>query len=438
MLNARVAKQHTRCASWLVVMAIVAIPTLARAQDDRFDDPPDPAQATTSPPAPSPAATGLFTQPRLLTNAVQLFSGQFGDTGQKKNGWYVELSNMITGSGFVSVGPGYRRYLFNKQAFIDGSAAVSWHLYNMAQMRFEAPDIANHHLTLGTQGMWQNPTQINYWGIGPDTNDADQSQYQLRSFDVVSYAAFRPNDWLTFSGELGYLFRPHVLNAGGTFKPNFPDTQQAFPNDPGVSLPFQPNFLHSETSAYTDTRDYRGHPTRGSLYRAALTTYSDRGTGVFSFNQYEAEGLQFIRLNGRQWILALHGWLLWTGIPTGNQIPFYLLPSLGGQNTLRGYSNYRFHDNNLVLAQAESRWALFTNVDGAVFVDAGNVAPVFSNLNFDQWDVGAGLRLHTQRTTWARLDVAHGLEGWQVVFRTSDPLRLGRLYRRIAAIPFVP
>jgi Omp85 superfamily domain len=437
MINETVARRHIRGAARLaIVMALIAVPGLALAQDDRFDDPPDPAQAAT--PTPVPAVSSFLTQPRFLTNAVQRVIDRFGDNPRQKNGWYVELSNMITGSGFVSAGPGYRRYLFNKQAFVDGSAAVSWHLYNMAQLRFEAPDIGNHHFTLGTQGMWQDATQVNYWGIGPDTLDADQSQYQVRSFDAVGYGAYRPNDWLTFSSELGYLFRPHILAPGGTFKPNFPEAQQAFPNDPGMNLPFQPNFLHSETAVTADTRDYRGHPTRGSLYRAAFTTYSDRSTGEFSFNQYEAEGLHLFQLNGPRWILALHGWLLWSGIPSGNEIPFYLIPSLGGQNTLRGYSNYRFHDNDLLYASAESRWALFTNVDGAVFVDAGNVAPVFGDLNLNQWDVGAGLRLHTQRYTWARVDVAHGLEGWNVLFRTTDPLRLGRVTRRIAAIPFVP
>ncbi len=52
--------------------------------------------------------------------------------------------------------------------------------------------------------------------------------------------------------------------------------------------------------------------------------------------------------------------------------------------------------------------------------------------------MGAGLRMHTNRATLARMDVAHGSEGWRVVFRTSDPLHLSRLSHRIALIPFVP
>ncbi|HEY2594695.1 MAG TPA: hypothetical protein VGK33_12420, partial [Chloroflexota bacterium] len=60
------------------------------------------------------------------------------------------------------------------------------------------------------------------------------------------------------------------------------------------------------------------------------------------------------------------------------------------------------------------------------------------DLNLDKLSVGGGLRLHTDKETFARLDVAYGAEGWNAVFRTSDPLRLARLTRRVAAVPFVP
>ena len=52
--------------------------------------------------------------------------------------------------------------------------------------------------------------------------------------------------------------------------------------------------------------------------------------------------------------------------------------------------------------------------------------------------VGAGLRLHTRRQTFARLDVARGSEGWRLVFRVTDPLDLSRVSRRLVAAPFVP
>ena len=79
-----------------------------------------------------------------------------------------------------------------------------------------------------------------------------------------------------------------------------------------------------------------------------------------------------------------------------------------------------------------------THVDTAFFIDAGNVAPRAGDLNLERRSYGAGLRLHTRRYTFARVDVAHGSEGWRVMFRLDDPLTLARLKRRTALIPVVP
>ena len=125
-------------------------------------------------------------------------------------------------------------------------------------------------------------------------------------------------------------------------------------------------------------------------------------------------------------------------VPPGREVPVYLMPSLGGADTLRGYSNYRFHDRQLLLASAESRWPIFAHLDAAVFVDTGTVAARAGDLGFDKTATGFGLRVHSHRSTLARVDVAHNAEGWHVLFRPSDPFNLLRLRRWTAAVPFVP
>ena len=92
----------------------------------------------------------------------------------------------------------------------------------------------------------------------------------------------------------------------------------------------------------------------------------------------------------------------------------------------------------MVVANAEARISLFTHVDAAVFVDAGNVAARFGDLNLDKRGYGVGFRMHSYKSTFARLDLATGDDGWRVLFRMSDPLHLSRLSRWTAAIPFVP
>ena len=50
------------------------------------------------------------------------------------------------------------------------------------------------------------------------------------------------------------------------------------------------------------------------------------------------------------------------------------MPTLGGNDTLRGFRNYRFRGPHALLLQAEYRWELWSGLDGALFYDAGKVA----------------------------------------------------------------
>lgn len=432
------------CVTQLLVLLLVSS---AAAQTDPGNAPAQ-TQAPISGRAPTPlprksppplGPDGFLREPLFLSTGIDFLIDKFGDgTGEPKSGFYPELSNMITGAGWLSVGPGYRQFLNNDHVLLDTSAAVSWRFYKMMQARVEGRDLADGHLLLGAQGMWRDNTQVNFFGIGEDAVDADQSQYRLQALDFVGYGSWFFNDWLTFAGTVGFLAQVTVMPPGGTFKQDLPFSRVLFPTEPAMSLSQQPDFLHSNVSLTADTRDYRGHPTSGGRYRAALTTYSDRTSDVFSFSEYEAEATHFFPLADRRWVLAFRGWTVYSDVGPGHEIPFYLLPSLGGHNTLRSYHNYEFHDQNLLVVNAESRWAIFTHVDAALFFDAGNVAAEYRDLNLDKTSVGAGLRLHTERTTIARLDVAHGAEGWNVLFRTSDPLRLTRGRLRVANIPFTP
>jgi outer membrane protein assembly factor BamA len=211
-----------------------------------------------------------------------------------------------------------------------------------------------------------------------------------------------------------------------------------FPHDPGVGLAEQPSYIHGEVWFQSDTRDHRGHPSRGGLYRVARTTFHDRQDNTFSFGRYDVEGLQLVPLKLARSVIALHAMAAFTDLDDGQTVPFYLLPSLGGHNTLRGYTDYRFHDRHLLAVNVESRWLLFNHVDGVAFVDAGNVAARAKDLDLGKRTYGIGVRVHADTSTFVRLDAGHGTEGWHVMLKLTDPFRLARLSRVTAAIPFVP
>lgn len=420
-----------------VLLFVVALPAFAAAQDASGPEAGAPADQTR--PVTEGRGLWLLAEPQLVTQGLDLAHKVFGDdTTPPKTGFYPEFSNMITGSGFVSAGPGYRLNFLDGQAFFDTSAAVSWHLYKMAQARLEFSQLADDHVTLGIQSMWQDNTQVSYFGLGPGAVLGGESQYRLQTTDAVAYGALRPAEWLSLDAEVGWLKRPRVMATAGTFNPHYADARVAYAGDPGMSEAYQPNFLHSELSVTANTLDSRSHPTLGGLYRAAMTSFRDQSAGTYNFDQYEAEAVQMVPLGDRRVVLGLHAWSVYSDVRNGHAVPFYLMPVIGGHNTIRSYDDYQFHDLNSVVATAELRVAVLAHLDAAVFYDAGSVAARYNDLTFDKTAVGAGLRLHMRRATFARMDVAHGAQGWTLVLRTNDSFKLSRVTNRLAAIPFMP
>jgi hypothetical protein len=393
------------------------------------------ANAAATPAAQTEPADGLLREPAGLQSGIDFASRWLEHDGEPKDGFYPDFS-LVTGAGWISVGPGYRRHLFDGKALVDASALMSWRAYKQAQARVELPRIAADRVTLGAQVRWQDFTQVNYFGRGPNSLEGLRSEYRLKDTDVLGYGAVRANDWLSVTGRFGWLKTPTLSASAGPFDQNFPDALEVFAGDPGVGDPT--SFLHGDVGLTADSRDHADRPTSGALYRASGGFYSDRNLGLFSFRRYDAEGLQVVPVVRDKWHVVLHGWGVFSDTSSGNDVPFYLLPTLGGDRTLRGFHNFRFHDRNLLLASAESRWAIFRQVDAALFVDAGNVAPRLRDLDLNKTSYGAGVRVHGRTSTLGRLDFAHSREGWEIFFSLKDPFALTRRTERSTIVPFVP
>jgi len=386
----------------------------------------------------TPIIPGIVQEPTLLKKFINATDNTIG--GDPQDGPYVEWGNMITGSGWISAGPGYRHHVLDGRAVIDASAAVSWNIYKTYQAAIEFPHLDRDRLSLGGQVMYQDLMAVEYFGLGNDSSVSKQSAYRFNNLDILSFARLRPTPWLSVDGRFGWIPRPDLSTATG---PNvhYPNTVDLFTEATAPGIHTQPTFLHGDISVAADTRDHAGHPTIGGLYRAGAAIYSDRDAGTYSFRRYEVEAAQFVPLFTRQWVLALHGWGVFSDTSNGEVVPFYLMPSLGGKNTLRGYHDYRFHDTDMETFSAESRWALFTHVDAAVFADAGKVAPRAGDLGLHHLksSYGLGLRLHNTTTNLVRLDVGHSPEGWRLYLKVSDPFKRSTpASGRTAVVPFVP
>jgi Omp85 superfamily domain len=422
--------ERTRCALFLLMM--LAAGPAASAQD--------PQPVSLPPGWITPTQPGLVAEPALLRKLVRTSESTIGDDREPGDGLYVETGNMITGEGWISAGPGYRRHLLDGRMRFNASAAVSWNFYNVAQASVELPHLAGDRLTVGAQVMHQDFLKVEYFGLGNDSRLSGESGYRFKNSDVLGYATVRATRWLSVSGRFGGILQPHLLAAAGP-RVTIPNTVDLFSDAsaPGILAP--PSFLHGDVLVAADLRDHKGHPTAGGLYQFVAATYADRDAGRYSFRRYEMDASQFVPLVTKQWILALHARQVFSDASSDHVVPFYLMPSLGGKNTLRGYDDYRFHDNDMEAFSVELRSALFTHLDAAVFADAGKVASRAADLDLRHLEqsYGVGLRVHNATATLVRLDVGHSVEGWKMFIKVSDPFKRSvPMSGRSAVVPFVP
>jgi hypothetical protein len=417
-------------AAFLAAVVVGGFPITAHAQDDRRPPP--------RPPESQSAPAGFIAEPDIIERVV-IFGERRHAAGDLNSGFQWGLAEMVPGAGWAG-GLVYRRWGKDDRQVMEISSALSARGYKIIEARYEMPRLARSRFAAGAQGKWLDYPRLTYFGQGPDSLEANVTEYGLRSFNAAGYGIYRPVRWLSVRGELGLLV-PSVQSSENALERDRGDAAVAFAGDPVFASESQPKYLTAGISVTADSRDFPDHPLRGGLIHLSATRYSDRSTSESdarpsaSFGRYEAEAAQFIPLAGDRVVLAAHGRLVSSLTDEDQFVPFYLQPSLGSHSQLRSYSDFRFHDRHLALVNVETRFALMTHVDAALFVDAGNVAARAADLNLLKRSYGAGLRLHSRHLTYLRLDVAHGDEGWRMFVRVTDPFQLSKPRRSTVLLP---
>ena len=228
---------------------------------------------------------------------------------------------MVTGAGWVSAGIGYRHWLFDDKAVVDGSVGYSWRGYKAAQARVEFPAIRRSRLGFGVQYRWQDLTQVTYFGAGPDALEDDRSEYRMTSHNVVGFGTLRTTRWLSLRARAGWLYSPSLGAPTGHFRRGYPSTFDVFPNDGTLMRPDQPNFLHADLSVVADTRTRSNHPTHGGLYRVSWATFRERDAREFLFQRYEAEAVHLVPVASNRIVFTVHGWTVMTDASAGGRCP---------------------------------------------------------------------------------------------------------------------
>ena len=161
-----------------------------------------------------------------------------------------------------------------------------------------------------------------------------------------------------------------------------------------------------------DWRTSPGYSRRGGFYGVTLHDYADQDE-QFGFRQVDYEAIQHFPILREAWVISLRGLARTDYSKTNQQVPFFMLPYVGGGSTLRGFTSHRFRDQNGLPLQAE--WRIMANrfMDTAFFYDAGKVAARSADLDFNglKSDYGFGVRFHGPFATPLRIEVAKSPEG---------------------------
>ena len=90
---------------------------------------------------------------------------------------------------------------------------------------------------------------------------------------------------------------------------------------------------------------------------------------------------------------------------SGGDVPFDRLPSIGGQNVVRGYYDARFRDRTAVALQAELRAPVWRRLGATAFVGAGEVARTPGRLRLAEVRPAGGIGLRVALSKDERLNV---------------------------------
>lgn len=328
-------------------------------------------------------------------------------------GWFVAFGDIKSGSGFA-LGPAYTKVL-DSGALLQAKAAYSIRNFKLLQVSAQSAPAAGRRLMFFARARWQDAPVLAFFPIGPDSPEL-RADFSERRTEVSGRATWNAARLVRFGG--GLSFETYDIGAADTERPAVGTFSSGRPV-PGVHV--DPNYFHSHVSAALDSRDGPGYSRRGSLLQATFHDYrQEGGFRGFTFQRGDALAEQYIPILHGNWVIYLGLRASTTTAADGNEVPFFLMPKLGGSD-LRGYRSWRFRDRHSILVTGEYRWYVQEFVDLALFIDAGKVVPERSQIDFRGLtsSAGIGIRFHGPQTTALRFEIARGREGFRMIFAFS-------------------
>jgi len=354
-----------------------------------------------------------------------------------RGGWHgflPTLGGFPSGSGQAfgviwskaGVGVRYPNEFTPNRVDLRGSGAFSLRGYVLGLFEVGVARIGNTPINANVHVGYQKNANESLYGFGMDSQVEDRVSFAQSVGALGTIVWWRAPSWFYIGGGVG--FRDTDIGEGDDDFPVPPD----FNPDGIPGFVEQVEYLNYDAFVQVDWRN-EGNPYRGGLYAARFTDWNDREADVFSFREYDFEVQQYFPYLMNKRVIALRARTIITETDGGREVPFYLMPTLGGTRDLRGFNYARFRDRNMILLNAEYRAEIWMSMDLALFVDAGKVVADKRDINFRglATNYGIGLRVKTALSTFLRADFAFGGEGFHTSITFDNVFDTTPLFSRL-------
>ncbi len=288
---------------------------------------------------------------------------------------------------------------------------------------------------------YQKRTRDNFFGLGPRTSELLETNFATdqRSYNASIYRDFTKKVQVGLYAQLAntdaYRGEDNKEPAVDVLFSGRPTTTPITRFVPGLNVNAK-IFSYGAFGEFNGRDISRGLP-KGAYGYARIASFEGVDNDSFSdfgWNEIELDGRAYIPLGSDFTSLALRAYAQLQGPKGGSQIPFYEQSFLGGRNYVRGFQNYRFRGNNVLVLTVEPRQTVWKQsekkgVDVFVFGDGGQVwgdnrsqtnALILANDKFSsqnwRFSMGGGVQYRLNKSTGFRLEIGHSNEGNQIFF----------------------
>lgn len=257
------------------------------------------------------------------------------------------VGGMPSGSGFAG-GIGYLREPDFGLLKLEANARYSTRGFTELDAELALPSARlGRKIQTRVNTAYQDYTSLRFFGLGNDSSEANRTFYGQKNKIFGGGVSADLNETFELTGDIDRL---QVETEAGDRTPSL-ETVFASVGVPGFAG-VNRDFNVYRAGAKMRLLD-KLIPSAGVTLSVEGQRYDDRDSSVFDFSRVVGEVKAYVPLGYRNRLLAIRFRTSHASAGNNQRVPFYLMETLGGARTVRGFREYRFRDTRNLLLNVE-------------------------------------------------------------------------------------